>query len=374
MEKIITITEYFEDVETTREYNGYFCSVAEAITIVILGSICGLKNISQIHQWAASDRVNEFLKEKFGIKKVPCYYWMLCLLKLVKTESLNVCFLQWVSSILPKNRTSLTVSFDGKTIRSTGKMKPYQSPLHIVSAQISELGITLAQKSVSGKSNEIPAVQELIEQLELSGCLIVADALNCQKKTAEVIIQGKADYLLCAKGNQETLQKDIEAYVQDSTLQKSMEKTIKTEKNRGRIEKRTALVTEDIEWLPNKKEWKELKSIGAVHTEFEEQGKKTSEWHYYISSRKLTAEELLHHARMEWAVESMHWILDVHFEEDYCRIEDKTIQENLNMLRKLAINIIKQYKERSKSKHAISKIMFDCLLDPSFLCDVIFLN
>ena len=151
MEKIITITEYFEDVETTREYNGYFCSVAEAITIVILGSICGLKNISQIHQWAASDRANEFLKEKFGIKKVPCYYWMLCLLKLVKPESLNACFLQWVSSILPKNCTHLTISLDGKTIRSTGKMKQYQSPLHIVSAQISELGITLAQKSVSGK-------------------------------------------------------------------------------------------------------------------------------------------------------------------------------------------------------------------------------
>ena len=89
-----------------------------------------------------------------------------------------------------------------------------------------------------------------------------------------MIIQGKADYLLCAKGNQETLQKDIEAYVQDSALQKGMKKTIKTEKNRGRIEKRTALVTEDIEWISSKKEWKELKSIGAIHTEFEEQGKK----------------------------------------------------------------------------------------------------
>ena len=171
MDKIITITEYFEDVETTREYNGYFCSVAEAITIVILGSICGLKNISQIHQWAASDRVNEFLREKFRIENIPCYYWLLCLLKLIKPDSLNECFSKWVSSILPKNRESFTISLDGKTIRSTGKMKSYENPLHIVSAQISELGITFAQKTVSGKSNEIPAVQELVEQLEISGCI-----------------------------------------------------------------------------------------------------------------------------------------------------------------------------------------------------------
>ena len=370
----MTITEYFEDVETIKEYNGYFCSVAEAITIVILGSICGLKNISQIHQWAASDRVNEFLKEKFGIENIPCYYWLLCLLKLIKPDSLNECFSKWVSSVLPQNRENLTISLDGKTIRSTGKMKCYEKPLHIVSAQISELGITIAQKTVSGKSNEIPAVQELIEQLEISGCILVADALNCQKKTAEMIIKGKGDYLLCVKDNQELLKKDIEAYIHDDVLQKNMKKEVKTEKNRGRIEKRTAYVTEQIEWLESRKEWRGLKCIGAIRTEFEEEDKKTSEWHYYISSRNLTAEELLHHARMEWSVESMHWLLDVHFEEDYCRVENKNVQQNLNMLRKLAINVIKQYKERSESKRAISKIMFDCLLDPSFICSVIFEN
>lgn len=374
MDKIITITEYFEDVETTREYNGYFCSVAEAITIIILGSICGLKNISQIHQWAASDRVNEFLKEKFRIENIPCYYWLLCLLKLIEPDSLNKCFSKWVSSILPKNRENLTISLDGKTIRSTGKMKSYENPLHIVSAQISELGITFAQKTVSGKSNEIPAVQELIEQLDISGCMLVADALNCQKKTAEIIIKGKGDYLLCVKDNQETLKKDIEAYIHDTVLQENMKKEVKTEKNRGRIEKRTAYITENIEWLESRKDWRGLKCIGAIHTEFEEPDKKTSEWHYYISSRNLTAEELLHHARMEWSVETMHWLLDVHFEEDYCRVENKNVQQNLNMLRKLAINIIKQYKERSESKRAISKIMFDCLLDPSFICSAIFEN
>lgn len=364
------ITQYFEEVETTKEYNGYFCSVAEAITIVILGSICGLKNISQIHQWAASDRVTEFLKAKFGIENVPCYYWLLCLLKLVKPESLNRCFIRWAETVLPEKLDGLTISLDGKTVRSTGHMSSYESPLHIVSAQISELGMTFAQKSVDGKSNEIPAVQELIEQLEISGCIVVADALNCQKKTARAVIAGSADYLLCAKDNQETLKKDIEDYVQDEVSRKSMERESKTEKSRNRIEKRTAYITDDIEWLPNKDEWEGLRSIGAVHTEFEVKGVKTEEWHYYIASRKLTAGELLHHARMEWSVETMHWLLDVHFEEDHCRVEDKNVQQNLNMLRKVAINLIKKYKERSASKRAISKIMLDCLLDPSCICNV----
>lgn len=175
------IAQYFEDVETTKEYDGYFYKVTDAITIILLGSICGLKNISQIHQWASSDRVKGFLKEKFQIEAVPCYHWLLCLMKLVKPESFNRCFTEWVSSMLPENRENLTLSLDGKTICSTGKMERYESPLHIVSAQVAELGITYGQQAVAGKSNEIPAVRELLEQLDVGGCLVVADALNCQK-------------------------------------------------------------------------------------------------------------------------------------------------------------------------------------------------
>jgi hypothetical protein len=135
MYKLPKIREYFDDVETTKEHNGYFCSVGEALTIVILGSICGLRNVSQIHQWSISQQVREFLDEYFGIVEIPCYYWMLCLLKLIKPTSLNRCFVTWIQSLLPEGKRGQTVSFDGKTIRSTGKMGKYDSPLHIVSAQ-----------------------------------------------------------------------------------------------------------------------------------------------------------------------------------------------------------------------------------------------
>lgn len=365
------LVEYFEEVETIQEYNGYFCSISEAISIVVLGSICGLRNVSQIHQWAESERTSEFLKEKFGIKHIPCYYWLLSLLKLVKPESLNKCLMKWAASILPEDRENLTIALDGKTVRSTGKMEEYDSPLHIISAQISELGITFASKSVDGKSNEIPAVQQLIGELDIQNCMVVADALNCQREMAEAIIRGKGDYLFDAKGNQAVLEQEIRDYVQDESLRKTMNCKSITEKSRDRIETRTAYTTADIDWLSGKEKWKNLCCIGAIKTEFERKGTKTEEWHYYISSRDLTAQELLHHARMEWAVETMHWILDVHFSEDYCRIVNRTIQQNLNMLRKFALSIIKQFKASTNSKRAISKIMFDCLLDPLAICSVL---
>ena len=235
--------------------------------------------------------------------------------------------------------------------------------MHIVSAQIAELGITLGQQTVYDKSNEIPAVQALIGLLDIGGCLVVADALNCQKETAKAVKSGKADYLLSVKDNQQTLKENIEEYVQDNDLRKSMDTDKTLEKNGGRIERRTAYTTADIDWLYNKDDWVGLVSIGAINTQFTTDKGTTDEWHYYISSRKLTAKELLRHARLEWSVESMHWLLDVHFSEDFCRVQDKNVHQNLNIVRKIALNSIKLYKERQGVKRPMSKIMLDCLLD-----------
>ena len=361
------MVEYFEDVETTEEHSGYFYSVGEALTIVILGSLCGLKNVCQIHQWASNGRVKEFLGENFGIAKIPCYYWLLCLLKLILPESLNRCFIEWVSSLLPVSKEGLTVSFDGKTVRSTGKMAKHKEALHIVSAHIAQFGMTFGQATVSSKSNEIPAVQELIRMLDLEGCMVVADALNCQKETAKAVIESKADYLLNVKDNHENLATDIANYVHDDDLRKGMDTERTLEKNRNRVESRTAFVNDDIEWLYGKEDWPGLSCIGAIHRQVTTAKGETSEWHYYISSRKLTAEELLTHARLEWSVETMHWLLDVRFDEDFCRIEDIHVQQNFNMARKIALNYVRRYKALSNAKLPLSKIMLNCLLDPSNL-------
>ncbi len=176
--------------------------------------------------------------------------------------------------MLPSDRDGLTLSLGSKTVRPTEKMKNYTSPLHIVSAKLSELGITFGSKSVDGKSNEIPAVQELLKDLDIARCLVVADALSCQKETAKVIIKGEADYLLSVKANQPALMQDIVDYVQNDSLRVEMETQSYTEKNRERVEKRTAFVIGNIDWLNGKEKWHKVACVGTIHIGFETNSEK----------------------------------------------------------------------------------------------------
>jgi predicted transposase YbfD/YdcC len=367
----LKIAEHFEGVELTEAYEPYFCSVEDAITIVIVGTFCGFRNLKQIQEWASHEKVKGILQEQFGVRHVPCYYWLICLLKIVEPKSMSECFTKWVMSLLPETMKDQTVSFDGKTVCSTAKMDKYENPLHIVSAQIAELGLTFGQEAVVGKSNEIPAVQRLIKMLNLKGCVVVADALNCQKDTVTAILGQDADYLLNVKDNQPTLKQDIADYVHDEQLRKTMGTATTLEKNRGRIENRTAFVTDDIEWLDPEGIWKGMCCIGAINTQFTTKADTSNEWHYYISSKRLTAQQLLKHARAEWSVESMHWLLDVHFGEDSCRVQDENVQKVLNIIRKVVINSLRLFKEKTQSKKPFSSIMLRCLIDPSFILDVI---
>jgi predicted transposase YbfD/YdcC len=359
------IEEYFSEIETEKQYIGYFYSVNDAITMAILGSFCGLRNMKQIQQWASNERTRSFLAKEFSIYDVPCYSWFTQILGSIKPESFNECFTKWVLEILKPDLTNATISLDGKTVRSTEKMKRYKNPLHIVSAQIAEYGLTMGQTAVNDKSNEIPAVRELLKLLDINGCVIVADALNCQKETAKIIVEKGGDYLLSVKENQPNLKEEIADYVQDNSLRKTMDKAVKKEKNRDRIEKRTAFTTCDIEWLFGKKEWAGLVCIGAINTQFTTEKGTSNEWHYYISSREMTASELLERARKEWSVESMHWLLDMHFSEDFCRTAEQNTQENLNIIRKIVLNILRDYKNSVNSKASFSSFMLDCMINPA---------
>jgi len=209
-------------------------------------------------------------------------------------------------------------------------MNAFESPLHIVSAYIAEHGITIGQVAADDKSNEIPATQTLIEMLNIEGALVVADALNCQKKTAQAIINGKADYLLAVKENQRDLYNDIKLFIE--TERQAMDHFQKSEKSHGRLETRTAWVSYDVDWYGNKSLWTNLSCFGAVRRVCEVNGKVSEETRYYISSRKLSAKELLKYSRNEWGVESMHWMLDVIYNEYRTLLMEKDAQRTLNTL------------------------------------------
>ena len=145
-------------------------------------------------------------------------------------------------------------------------MENYESPLHIISAHLAEMGITLTSQKVVGKSSEIPALRQSLEALSAEGCMIVADALHCRREMAALVVKKKADYLLSVKDNQGMLKQDIKEYVQDDMLRKNMDTAQTCEKNGGRLEKRSAFVTREIDWLSSRDEWKNLGCIGAIYS------------------------------------------------------------------------------------------------------------
>lgn len=360
--------DYLDDVETVEEYDGYYYSVPDALGIVILGLLCGFKNVRQIHQWATNGRTRAFLRAEFGIERIPCYYWLLTLLAMARPESLGECFTRWVESILPGRGGARTVALDGKSVRSSLR-RP--SPLHVVSALVAESGLTLAQEAVGDRSNEIPAVRRLVALLDLEGCVVTADAMHCQRDTARAVRAGGADYLLCAKENQRALRDGIRDYVRDGALRRGMARADTVEKGHGRVEERTAFVSHDVSWMPQRGEWRDLACFGAVRSRRTVGGETGEEWRYYISSRRMGADEFLSRVRLEWSVESMHWLLDVHYGEDGSRILDRTAQRNLNILRKSALNCIRVYRDGSKTRKPLSGIMLDCLLDNDVLVAVL---
>jgi predicted transposase YbfD/YdcC len=371
MNEFEMLRRQFGNVTTVAPHTGYYYKVKDALIISILGSLCGLSDMKDICQWSENTQVRDFLRKTFEINYFPCYSWFTVLMRLVNPDWLNRQFSELWQQVLPKDRSKITVSFDGKTVCATEAMGEYALPMHIVSAQIAELGITIGQLAVEGKTNEIPTVRALLEMLDVQGCLVVADALNCQRKTAEAVIRKGADYLFSVKKNQENLKDDIEEWVQDEGLRGTMDTATKTEIRSDRKETRTAYTSTDIDWMPDKDKWANLASFGAIHTSFVTKNGVSSEWHYYISSRALTAKELLYHARAEWSVEVLHWFLDVHWNEDGSKIRDDNLLKVQNILKKNALNLITLFKKTNNLKMPVSRILFANLLDCTKLLDFI---
>ena len=351
------------EVEAQSNHSGYFYRIRDILSSVVCGMLCGLETIDDIHEWTKARPTALFLNEQFGIEKTPCRAQFYNILACVDAEQFEKSFIKWMQQVLQGGVTGKTIAIDGKTVCSTDKLTPDGSVLHIASAIVSELGLVIGSCECGTKTGEITAFRDLIEMLDVAGAVVVADALHCNKKSARAVVDAGADYLLVVKDNQLNLREAIEIYVQEEALEKAVTK----EKNGGRIETRTAYVSRDIGWLEGREDWAKLACIGAIHTQFEKDGHKSSNWHYYISSAELSAKELLRHARLEWGVEAMHWLLDVHFNEDKTRVWDMNVQKLLNTMRKTALNLAKQFKQMLGIKTPISGVLKRNLFDANHL-------
>ena len=242
-----------------------------------------------------------------------------------------------------------TISYDGKTCNGSKRIETKNGkikPTNAMSAFNVDKDICLATKFIEEKTNEIPTGPELIKLLDLTNTISVFDALNTQEETIKAIVSKKGNYVAAVKNNQKSLFRDIRDYFKDQKLYEEACKESyysETEKAHNDVEKRTYIMTSNIEWLNNKEKWINIKSIGLVTREYTLNGRRTTDTRYFITD--LAADEIKDFAkavRDEWAVENnLHWHLDYTFKEDYSKTYMKNAQANLNILRKLALNILK---------------------------------
>lgn len=368
----MNIIEKIAEYENTVEKRGYYYKVSDMLKILILGLFCSLTTLYDIHVWANSPAAKSMLLEHFGIAKLPCYSHFTNLIALIDHQKLNDIFMDIFGSMV-HNLTSKTIAIDGKTICSTANMRNRQKALHIASAYVTEIGLTIGQVATEEKSNEIPAVQELLALIDLTNATIVTDALNCQKKTAKRVIDGGGNYLFSVKKNHKNLYEDIAEFFDYKQTDHyeirsaPLLKTTESEKSHGRLEKRTAYVTHDVEWLENRDKWDSLCCLGKIEKESVDGDKVSRETRYYISSRTLSPTELLKLSRSEWGIESMHWQLDVIFGEDRTLSSSDNIQKALNILRKTVLNCIRIYRQKFGLKTSMAGHLKRCLFDPGVL-------
>lgn len=341
MGELLDWMEYIEDVRQARKVRH---KLKDILVIVLFATLADADDWVEIAMFAEAyqDYLRKYIELKNGI---PSHDTISRVMGLVSPEIIQQLYVKW-QELLNRNEGEALkkiICIDGKTMRSNKRKEG--KPSHIVSAWSREEGFCLGQKAVDEKSNEITAIPELIEKIQVKGQIITIDAMGTQKSIAEKIRNKRADYVLALKGNQAGLYEDVELYFRDRETRKGIREKgnyISTmEKAHGQMEKREYYQTDEIGWLTQRKEWKGLKSIGMEEKTICDEKVERKEYRYYISSLAPEIETFKRAVRGHWSVESMHWHLDVTFREDANTTLDKQAAQNQNIIRKWSLSILK---------------------------------
>lgn len=364
--------EMFDVIEDPRSGNATRHPFGSILFIALCAILCGMDTCEDFVRFAKARE--SWLRKWIALPNgIPCGNTFLRVFAAIDPALFTECLTAFVTRICPELAGKL-VAIDGKALR--GSRKADEGTVQIVSAWSCHNGLTLAQKAVDSKSNEITAVPKLLRLLNLKGSIVSIDAMGCQKKIAIAIIQAGADYLLALKGNQGTLHDDVRSFFEDAgSLAYAREKggVVQTfehhDKGHGRIEKRVCTVTDWLAWMPAKvrRDWLGLRSIVRIesHTTLSD-GRVREETRYFISSLPPDARQHLDLSRAHWSIEnSCHWVLDVVFREDQSRVRCGDAAQNFSSLRRIALNMLKT--ETAKPKEPVRGKRIFAALDPTYL-------
>lgn len=358
------LLEWMEIIEDIRQHRKVRHSIKDILIIVLFATLANADTWEEIADFARWNE--EYLRQYIELKNgIPSHDTIQRVMGMIRPENLQQLQQKWQEMLNSDEGEKLKkiICVDGKTMRSNKRRG--SKPSHIVSAWSREDGYCLGQKAVEEKSNEITAIPKVLEAIEIKGQVVTIDAMGTQTAIVETIRKRRADYVLAVKGNLET---DIREYFGDEVLCKGIEKTAgykkSVEKAHGQIEIREYYQTEEIGFMPQRKQWKGLKSIGMEKKTICRGGKEEKEYRYYISSLKTDIELFSRAVRGHWAVESMHWHLDVTFHEDANSTLDKTAAQNQNIIRKWCLSMLKLIEIRGQ-KMSLKRKRFNISFAPA---------
>ncbi len=337
------LRDFFADLPDPRVTGRCTHDLTDIVLIVVCGTIAGADDFVSIAGWAQSKEA--WLRERLGLRLahgVPSHDTLNRVFAVLSPREFHEGFLAWVAVAADRLRVK-QIPIDGKALR--GSRTGASPALHIVSAWATEAGLTLAQVRTEEKSNEITAIPDLLDLLDISGALVSIDAAGCQKEIAAKIVANRGDYLLAVKENQPRLYEDIERLAL-AAMEKDyagLSQHTREETGHGRAEFRFCFVLADVEAIRDRALWAGLKSVVCVVRSRTVHGKSSDETQYYISSRAGGAKTFQQAVRRHWSIENeCHWMLDVAFGEDDHRLRDGHAPENLALVRKMALAMLKK--------------------------------
>lgn len=340
-----SIAEHFAPLEDPRIDRSKEHLLIDILTIAILAVICGADGWVGMETYGRAKEpwLQTFLALPNGIPSHDTFGRVFARLD---PEQLQMCFLQWVRTV-SRVTDGEVIAIDGKTVRRSYDASGDKGAIHMVSAWASENRLVLGQRKVDDKSNEITAIPQLLEVLDIHGCIVTLDAMGTQTAIAHQIIDQGGDYVLALKGNQGNLFEDVQQlfeWAQSQAfrgIEHDFYETI--EAGHGRLEKRRCWSLGQVEALIDARKWVQLRSIAMVEACCTRQGETSRQVRYYMSSLAPDAQRLADAIRTHWSIENpLHWVLDVAFREDECRIRTGYAPENLTLLRHLALSALNQ--------------------------------
>ena len=362
---ILTLKEALKNLKDPRRtsYGNIRHKMEDILIIGLCTVICGGEDFVDMEEFGKERE--EFLRNFLGLELpngIPDSDTFRRFFERLNPSELSSCLNNWIA--VERNKRSV-IPIDGKTIG--GSANNEHKAYHVVSAFVAENQITLGEITVAEKSNEITAVPELLDLIDIEGAIVTADAMSCQRKIVAKIVEKDADYIIGLKGNQPELYKDAEESFEEFGAEASCFETL--DKGHGRIESRKYRLLTNLSWVQKKEKWSGLKALGEV-TSFIMQGDKSHECTRYFITSLTDVQEFASSVRKHWSIENqLHWCLDVVFREDAARNRKGSSPLNMNVLRKVALSLVTQAQYGRVSK---KKMMFKAALSPNLLLRILF--